>query len=600
MKYIHKILFVSLLWILAALIVGNQDNSYAGHSCPGPETTYCDPDGNAYRDKCDANGNPDHVLEENCVAINEKCTDGACTYTTCKGQLTKDVITKALQDAGYPGPYTRNEMIKAYNNAACPSPQPVPSGVICDSDPPLTKGAIDPVQAWWKADCTKFCPNNNPPDRGGCPKNPNIGHIANVDTTAWCYDFGTGSQDVNRCLRMEAGRACTLPWTFSTNLSTSCTICIAKLVRGAFDSFGQGNCSDRRIANHWCSGGLSDQGKKDCEKEMATTCASACAATPPPPPPPPPPPGGKTQYRVSETPSDLDKAAWIDYTADPTQIPFSLADSNPGKKFVWVDFKSTTGQTQRVSASIDMVGPDATFGLSCNLSPDGTLNVTLQGTNFGATQGTSKVTINGNNATIINWKDDNIKAQLLNTPSGNQKFTVSLQKSNATPISQECTLGILQLSLGAKLFCHAPNTKDIPNVEIGVQEATGGGKPVFEKVSVSKEGNAQLTKIRIQEDRKYKLSIKAPKSVRRVVEFTGSTSTNVIPNFTLPVGDIFPADDPDGKINSLDKGELNRQWVIGVPAQGRSGDFNLDTRVNSIDWACMRDGFNKEDDPELK
>ncbi|MBI2337640.1 hypothetical protein HYU95_00495, partial [Candidatus Daviesbacteria bacterium] len=40
------------------------------------------------------------------------------------------------------------------------------------------------------------------------------------------------------------------------------------------------------------------------------------------------------------------------------------------------------------------------------------------------------------------------------------------------------------------------------------------------------------------------------------------------------------------------------QWIIAQAATGRSGDFNGDSRVNSIDWACMRYDFNSEDSPE--
>ncbi|MBI2334933.1 hypothetical protein HYU96_04000, partial [Candidatus Daviesbacteria bacterium] len=59
-----------------------------------------------------------------------------------------------------------------------------------------------------------------------------------------------------------------------------------------------------------------------------------------------------------------------------------------------------------------------------------------------------------------------------------------------------------------------------------------------------------------------------------------------------------PVDAGDGKINSLDKAELNRQWIAGQSASGRSGDFNRDGRVNSIDWACMRFDFGQEDASE--
>jgi hypothetical protein len=51
----------------------------------------------------------------------------------------------------------------------------------------------------------------------------------------------------------------------------------------------------------------------------------------------------------------------------------------------------------------------------------------------------------------------------------------------------------------------------------------------------------------------------------------------------------------------LDRSELIRQWrILGQSNQNDNrltGDFNRDTRVNSIDWACMNYDFGAEDDP---
>jgi hypothetical protein len=67
--------------------------------------------------------------------------------------------------------------------------------------------------------------------------------------------------------------------------------------------------------------------------------------------------------------------------------------------------------------------------------------------------------------------------------------------------------------------------------------------------------------------------------------------------FILPIGDIAPKTGPDGKINTADRSELTVQWrVLGTQNTARTGDFNKDTKVNSVDWACMRYDFNKEDE----
>ncbi len=84
--------------------------------------------------------------------------------------------------------------------------------------------------------------------------------------------------------------------------------------------------------------------------------------------------------------------------------------------------------------------------------------------------------------------------------------------------------------------------------------------------------------------------------MRRNADFVAAGSTSVINNLALPVGDIFPLDGGDGVINAIDKSELNREWGVVSTGTAKPGDFNLDGKVNSIDWACMRFDFGKVDD----
>jgi hypothetical protein len=128
--------------------------------------------------------------------------------------------------------------------------------------------------------------------------------------------------------------------------------------------------------------------------------------------------------------------------------------------------------------------------------------------------------------------------------------------------------------------------------------ATASARAVKETVSIDTNGLIQGLKTKVQEGKKYKLAIKVPGGLRKQVEFTAASGTTVVPNVSLPVGDIYPAGG-DGVINALDKAELNRQWVAGATATGRAGDFNTDGKVNSIDWACMRENFGQSDASDL-
>lgn len=64
-------------------------------------------------------------------------------------------------------------------------------------------------------------------------------------------------------------------------------------------------------------------------------------------------------YRVAENPADLSNAPYQSYTKEPTIITYTFKgsnnDSNQGQKFFWVEFKDSTGKTDRRSAQIQIV-----------------------------------------------------------------------------------------------------------------------------------------------------------------------------------------------------------------------------------------------------
>ena len=97
--------------------------------------------------------------------------------------------------------------------------------------------------------------------------------------------------------------------------------------------------------------------------------------------------------------------------------------------------------------------------------------------------------------------------------------------------------------------------------------------------------------------KKYELIIKAPGTLARRKDFDttkGSANINDGNPIVLPQGDIAPRNTPDGVINAFDKSEMIRQWSI-VTDVARTGDLNGDGRVNSVDYACMRQNINDAD-----
>ncbi len=319
---------------------------------------------------------------------------------------------------------------------------------------------------------------------------------------------------------------------------------------------------------------------------------------------PSPPPVTTVAFRTAENPADLDKANWQDYTADGMIVPFEFKDASPGVKSVFIQYKDSNekvgcgGNKTYCSLQITLLGAEPKI-TNCSLGSEGSNAVlTLTGINFGPDKGIVVSQDGQTTLQIKNWKDTNTKDSNLNkiyevtavwpnAPAG-QTLSVTLTNTLGQAAPGACN-SLSQLALGAKVFCRQPFSHKTDNVELILVEADKGGKKVTQqKISIDKDGVIMGLSKKLEEGKKYTLSIKAPKSIRRSVTFIAGDGTTNIPNFALPVGDIFPVEGGDSRINVNDRAELNRQWLISGDTQNRSGDFNQDFRVNSIDYACMR------------
>lgn len=301
---------------------------------------------------------------------------------------------------------------------------------------------------------------------------------------------------------------------------------------------------------------------------------------------------GTAFYKIAENPADLASAPQRTYR-EPLIESLTFKDTNPGQKFVWVEFIPVSGTPLRRSAEVRLLGPEPQV-LSCKPTiGDGKVEFDVRGFNFGTTRGTGKIASGTTTLQVVEWKADQIRASLTNPPVG-QTFPITITNSDGQTGEGVCS-GVSQLALGAKAFCRAPGKFDIENVDITVNESSPPGELVREKVKIDKDGVVVGLKTKLVEGKAYKVGIKHPDGLRRVAEFLARGGTINLPGFILPVGDIFPPV-RDGAINSFDKKELNSQWVLSQDKVGRSGDFNKDLRVNSIDWACMRYDFGNSDE----
>ncbi|TSC86836.1 MAG: hypothetical protein G01um10147_711 [Microgenomates group bacterium Gr01-1014_7] len=322
-----------------------------------------------------------------------------------------------------------------------------------------------------------------------------------------------------------------------------------------------------------------------------------------------------TRVRIAESSAGLGDASLyteVAYTASPLTLPYSFRNRTVDIDHeIWVKFLGTGPAGEATDSgpigpfTIRIVNPDPTLdvtggGISCDLGVDGGVRFTLTGRFFGASQGRDGSVKTGSTAlNIDSWSDSQVTATLNQTATTGQSFPIILTRQDgAATQSTTCSVATSQLQLGANFFCRQTLTQTLSNVTATIAEGREGGSVVQETVSIGANGLISGLRTRLQQGRGYRIGIKAPGTLRRVVEFFANRGTTRLGSLDLPVGDIFPVQG-DGKINSADFGQMIREWVVAQAATGeKRADLNGDGRVNSFDWACMRPYFNNSDDSE--
>ncbi len=331
-----------------------------------------------------------------------------------------------------------------------------------------------------------------------------------------------------------------------------------------------------------------------CNPNHPDTCASSSSAP------------GKVQYRLAECEACLNDAAWQDYSDDPTVTNFTLSDVTPGRRKIWVEFKSPYGEPNQKDSLEIIISDSGPFisGVTCNIDKLSrqNLKVSVSGDQFGIQNG--KLYANGNEIEVLDWKNDTVTG-IYKSPNldvnNTETFKVKLKRPDDLETQEvPCRIDTSLISLGAKVFCRDEGKFDVSNVDVTFVDENKA--KTSEKVSIDKDGMVKDLKSKLQAGKVYTLSIKAPYSLRRNATFVASDGTTVVSEadgspFILPIGDIAPLPNQDNIINSIDRALLTRQWIASKQsANTLSGDFNKDSRVNSFDWACMRYDFGKSSD----
>lgn len=419
-----------------------------------------------------------------------------------------------------------------------------------------------------------------------------------LDNGHYCvarYNFGAWDDQV-ACKNQATGTVPTVapthaPTSAPTPVGGSSTIC------GRTRTWAQ---FDQELQNVGYNGPY-DHGTQETAAYKNAACPASTQA--PTSAPTSPPVVTTTHYRVTEQ-GHLDEAAWLEFRPDVhNQMDVDWDIPSPTEmdvdKFVEVEFKASDESTQVVRAHIRFNGPNpAVTGCTPTLDPNGGVIFDIVGTDFGIQDENDKVQANNASTTITSWNNTQVSAKLASTPAtGNQQFSLKLTRNDGVSVTipaSNCTVGVAQVSTGANLFCRSSNSGEVQNVEVVLIEDALGATPLpKEIVSISKTGIIQNLKAKLESGKNYKIGIKAPKSLRKVVLFKAVAGTTIIPDLALAIGDV----DGNGQITAGDGIEVIRQWRL-VPGGGvRTADFNGDGLVNSVDWVCYKHNAGQTEDP---
>lgn len=300
------------------------------------------------------------------------------------------------------------------------------------------------------------------------------------------------------------------------------------------------------------------------------------------------------EYRVSDDPSDFatNKVVFQPYKSEPVKVStFRFRDPSLGTKTIFVQYKLSDGSVApTIQKSIELVSKDPGIdSVLCYVNPDNSgMFFDIDGRNFGTNPGV--ITVDG--VAIRNegtWTDEKAKGILPNATDKNKEYTVNVTSSDGRKTADaKCRPETKSIALGAKLFCRQERQFNQDDVEITFVGLEKGGEKVKERVTVDKDGYIRNVKTKLRKGKKYAIAVAAPKSLVRIATFTWSDGTDVVHDFVLPVGDIYPDGRPDHVINAQDVGMLFQQWRTLRPTDAaKSGDFNRDLRINAVDYACM-------------
>lgn len=304
---------------------------------------------------------------------------------------------------------------------------------------------------------------------------------------------------------------------------------------------------------------------------------------------------GNTQVEALEKIASATYQNYLALTASKSMfLNYPLTDPHQGQfKYIAVQFKKGDIEKEATVKAIKFIGAKPTISsVLCEFSSGGdATKVTINGDNFGP-QGKGIVKSGSKASEELSWEVKKVVvkfAEKLTT-----KFKVKLTTGDGQETEEkECGVNQSLIDFSVATQCSNGSTTGFTtdNVEVKIFEnslASDPQRPFHQQKIRLANGKPQSLGANLESGKYYSLLIKAPRTLARRVDFQAQQGTTVLNNTVLlPVGDIFPINAPDGVINQNDMSLLKSQWSL-VRDVSRTGDLNGDSRVNSLDYSCMK------------
>ncbi len=320
-------------------------------------------------------------------------------------------------------------------------------------------------------------------------------------------------------------------------------------------------------------------------------------------------PQGTRGYKIANSLAELQSAQERSYTAHPVESDWTLSEGE-GEKAVYAKFIASDGTESGESVyriTYTVAGPGVNQ-IACRrdiVQQGGTQDagwlLTISGSTFGDTSQKGSVKV-GNEATnIVSWDSSSLQVRYAKRqlPPGRSTVTVARadgKTATGTLDADICArLGKASLHIKSKLQ-RRPAADFGGDYRVQIREKDTRKDVHNRKEKFTKAGELETKIEGLDAGELHRVCLKGPQHLSRCKDYTPVVGDNTIEFDELTAGDIDGVQcEGDNVINSVDLGVVAKGWSVAQDVSS-CADYNLDRRVNSLDYWVNAVNYTKRGD----